>query len=73
MELDDIIENATVITNSSILLSTKEHFFELYTNDEKLKIFSYIGDKESYINKAEFMKLYKSSDIQEIKHICVDE
>lgn len=42
-------------------------------NDKNIEIFCYTNEgKEKYIDKDEFMKLYKNSTMQKIQHICID-
>jgi len=72
-EMDDIVDNSSAISDNSIVIDTKNYFFELSVSDKNIEIFCYADEKERYINKDEFMALYKSSTIETIKHICIDE
>ena len=75
-ELNDIIDNATVVTESCIIISTEDNFFELsayldgnldvYCNDNK-------DGTSKQLTKDEFMKLYKNSPSMELEHIIIDE
>ena len=42
-ELAMILENADVITDNSIILNTKEFFFEINIIDDKLSIYCYFN------------------------------
>jgi hypothetical protein len=75
-ELNDIINNATVITKNCIIISTEDHFFELSADrGDTLDIYcdSNINDTNKQLTKDEFMKLYKKSPLVEMQHINVDE
>lgn len=72
-EMEDIVDTSTVVSDNTIVVDTKDYFFELSVGKESLEIFCYQDSEEKYIDKDEFMKLYKSSLSIEIQHICVDE
>jgi len=75
-ELEDIIENAMVITENCIMINTKDYFFELSSDiRDKLDIFCYnsINSSEGKLTKIEFIKLYKSSLLMEMQHINIDD
>ncbi len=75
-ELNDIVDNAMVVTQNRIIISTKDNFFELsadmgdsldiYCNDNK-------NNTGSQLTKEEFMKLFKSSPLMEMPHINIGE
>jgi hypothetical protein len=71
-EMMMILENADVVTDDTIILNTKEHFFELNVTDDKLSIYCCSNKDESYISKDEFLKLYNENDIENIKIISID-
>lgn len=75
-ELNDIIDNATVVTQNSIIISTEDNFFELSAGvGSGLNIYcdSNENDTNSQLTKEEFMKLYKNSPLMKMQHIIVDE
>jgi molecular chaperone DnaK (HSP70) len=75
-ELNDIIENAMVVTKNSIIISTEDNFFELSANEsDTLDIYcdSNKDDTNKQLTKDEFMKLYKDSSLIEMQHINVDD
>lgn len=72
-EMMDIMAVSTAISDNSIILDSKNYFFELSVSDKNIEIFCYTDKgKEKYIDKDEFMKLYKNSTMQKIQHICID-
>jgi len=75
-ELNDICDNATVVTQITIMLSTKDNFFELSADgSDKLNIYcnNNHDSTEKQLTKDEFMKLYKESSLVDIHIINVDE
>lgn len=75
-ELEDIVENATVVTENSIVLSTEDNFFELSLGiGDSVDIYcdSNNDDTNKQLTKDEFMKLYKNSPSMQMKHIIIDE
>jgi len=71
-ELAMILENADVITDNSIILNTKEFFFEINIIDDKLSIYCYFNKEELYISKDKFFKLYNENDIENLEIINID-
>ncbi|MEA3552937.1 MAG: hypothetical protein U9R39_00895 [Campylobacterota bacterium] len=71
-EMEDIVGDSTAISDNSIVVDTKNYFFELSVSDKNIEIFCYADEKERYIDKDEFMTLYKSSTTQNMKHICIE-
>ena len=65
-ELAMILENADVVADNSIILNTKEYFFEINIIDDKLSIYCYSSKEELYISKDKFFKLYNENDIENI-------
>jgi len=75
-ELTDIVDNATVVTKNSIIISTEDNFFELSADiGDSLDIYcdSNKNDKNIQLTKDEFMQLYKKSPLMKIEHISIDE
>lgn len=75
-ELNDIIDNATVVTQNCIVISTEDNFFELSADiGDTLDIYcdSNKNDTGRQLTKDEFMKLYKNSPLMKMQHINVDE
>jgi len=75
-ELNVIVNNATVVTENCIMINTTNNFFELSADiGGKLYIYcnSNENDTEQQLTKDEFMKLYKSSPLLEMKHINIDD
>lgn len=74
-ELNDIVDNAMVVTQNSIIISTEDNFFELSPGSgDSLDIYcdSNKNDTNKQLTKDEFMTLYKGSESVEIPHINVD-
>ena len=72
-EICNIVENATVISDNSIIIMTEKHFFELSVGD-KLGIYCEDNNKSGdgiQITRNEFMKLYQNSIVVDIPHIKV--
>ena len=75
-ELKDIVANAMVVTENCIIIQTIDYFFELSANvGDKLDIYcdANKNDTQAQLTKDEFIKLYKSSPIMQMEHICIDE
>ena len=71
-ELATILENADVVADNSIILNTKEYFFEINIIDDKLSIYCYSNKEELYISKDKFFKLYNENDIENLEIINID-
>lgn len=72
-EMENIVDASTAISDNSIIVDTQNYFFELSVNNKNIEIFCYTNEgKEKYIDKDEFMQLYKNSTMQKIQHICID-
>ena len=71
-ELAMILENADVVTDNSIILNTKEYFFEINIINNKLSIYCYSSKEELYISKDKFFKLYHENDIKDLEIINID-
>lgn len=75
-ELEDIVENAVVVTNNCIVINTKDYFFELNIDyKEEVDIFCYnsVESSENNLSKLEFMKLYNSNNKEDMDIINIDE
>ncbi len=75
-ELNDIVNNATVVTENCIMINTINNFFELSADiGDKLYIYCNSNENvtEQQLTKDEFMKFYKSSPLLEMKHINIDD
>ena len=75
-ELKDIVDNATVVTENSIIISTEDNFFELSADiGDSLDIYcdSNKNDTNMQLTKDEFMQLYKKSPLIKMQHISIDE
>lgn len=74
-ECNAIVDSATVVTETCIIISTEDNFFELsggegnrvniYCNSSKNNI-------DNQITKDAFLKLFKNSPLMEMQHINVD-
>ncbi len=74
-ELKDIVDNATVVTENSIIISTEDNFFELSADiGDSLDIYcdSNKNDTNMQLTKDEFMQLYKKSPLMKMQHISID-
>jgi len=75
-EMKDIVDNATVVIENCIMINTKDYFFELsIDNNEEVDIFCYssVDSSENKLSKLEFIKFYKSNQIEEIDIINIEE
>jgi len=75
-ELNDIVDNAMVVTQNCIIISTEDNFFELSADiGDTLDIYcdSNKDDTDKKLTKDEFMKLYKNTTLMKMQHINVDE
>ena len=76
VELEDIVENAVVVTNNCIVINTKDYFFELNIDSNKeVDIFCYnsVDGSENKLSKLKFMKLYNSNNKEDMDIINIDE
>ena len=71
-ELAMILENADVVADNSVILNTKEYFFEINIINDKLSIYCYSNKSELYISKDKFFKLYNENDIEDLEIINID-
>ena len=75
-ELKEILDRASVISDYSILISTKKYFFELSADiGNSLDIFCYDNENhsEKKLTKEEFIKLYQISLVQTMDCIILDD
>jgi len=75
-ELNAIVDDATVVTQNCIVISTEDNFFELSaTNGNHLDIYCDNNkyDANRQLTKDEFMKLYKNSPMMKIHNININE
>lgn len=72
-EINEIVDASIAISDNTIIVDTEYYFFELSVGPESLEIFCYTESEEKYIDKYEFMKLYKNSSYHEMQHICIAE
>jgi len=74
-ELQNIINDASVIAENCIIISTQDIFFELSLCKSNLDIYCFNNEDntEGALTKIEFMKLYKNNKIEEMHFIFLDE
>jgi len=75
-QLEDIVNYATVVGDTCIVIVTEDYFFELSADiGDSLDIYceSNKTNKSIPLTKEEFLKLYKSSPIVKVECAYVDE
>jgi len=63
-EMNEIVDASIAISDNTIIVDTENYFFELSVGPESLEIFCYTEGEEKYIDKYEFMELYKNRKVR---------